>query len=760
LSISVPGHSFPKMLITVMAESTLREVIRRWASDHLGLPMNEPLPTEVRVTAGGIDAAPLQNPLDLNVPLQQIRHLLPVLESRLAIAVMWPGAELKEVSGRMVAKSAKLGVSKLFGLVISTRYADVDRGNVNWHQSSNMNSKVAAGVYDWHGKYSQKFYQEAMRTPSIPDVCDLTLASRTLCCFGQESNEPTFCALLTGPENLVQNWEATCEYFQKKLHPAGEPFACPVFIPTRSRCEKAHLNYEADHVFGKIIKKGGKGSNGRVPVVCAVVEPHQEEEYRNMWPFILTLVLPESGRGPGFARWAIQQVCGHAWVKYGSRWRPRRLPFAWLVDDSISMFYKMTALADGGKAMQREKLRSGLYVEGKSRQIKQREAPEGAPMFHDAMVAMQRHSFMPRSAVSGFLREDGTAVCKKLEWKSDEMALYKIVLLNVRVLKRLRVEYQKDIKMYEDICLTHQVLREGGHTLKCQGYAFCAAHSKSGGAAASRLDKKQGKASESRGKEGLSGTLMKDIISPLALGRLEKSQQEAVAEILSWVRKRERSSKEKGEEKERKVLSLSITEACATAASRAAARRAKRDYKYESRKRRKKQREEDRAKRKVMRAMGLPSPPRRKRRRGKITEEEAELSKRYSDLKISLQKALKKEDESLVTTIRGDMEKLRREIRQASQLARKKYRDEIRAECKEDDGESEFSTSSSSSSSQSSRKSARKSAAKSRSRSGDEVASEDGESSEEQLPSSTRGSEDGDDDDRAGSRNSGAGSRT
>eukprot|EP00913_Durusdinium_trenchii_P025059 g23523.t1 len=35
-------------------------------------------------------------------------------------------------------------------------------------------------------------------------------------------------------------------------------------------------------------------------------------------------------------------------------------------------------------------------------------------MFQEALLAVQRHHFIGRAAVAGFLRDDGTAVCKRL----------------------------------------------------------------------------------------------------------------------------------------------------------------------------------------------------------------------------------------------------------------------------------------------------------------------------------------------------------
>ena len=104
------------------------------------------------------------------------------------------------------------------------------------------------------------------------------------------------------------------------------------------------------------------------------------------------------------------------------------------------MFYCLSLLAaTGGSSASNS--RSG------AQRLKQRLAPAGRPMFWAAMLTVQRHNLLPRMAVAGYLRDDGTAVCKKLEWKVDELALYKVVLLNLNTLWRLGVEYQQDLQM-------------------------------------------------------------------------------------------------------------------------------------------------------------------------------------------------------------------------------------------------------------------------------------------------------------------------
>ena len=334
--------------------------------------------------------------------------------------------------------------------------------------------------------------------------------------------EELFRAVLKGHSSLVANWEATCERLERK-EGVEKSIPYPVFIPTYGRVHKANLNWNADHVFGPVVS--GRGGILH-PVICIVVEPSQEEDYREVWPHALMLVLPENGRGAGFARWVIQKTCTRALVRLQlpqnpdilsgrESWKVRRLPFCWIADDGLSMFYKLVWIdgngADGSSGCQR---------------LTKREAPEGKPMFKDAFLSVQANPILSQIAVAGFLRDDGTAVCKRLEWKTNELSLYKIVLLNLGTLNALGVEYQQDLQMYEDICLTHEVLlKDGGRTLKCQNYCFRASHVKLGGCADQRVQR--------------GGTLLRDLIAPLALKKLPSARQQVVRNLLQWVQSKE-----------------------------------------------------------------------------------------------------------------------------------------------------------------------------------------------------------------------------
>lgn len=199
----------------------------------------------------------------------------------------------------------------------------------------------------------------------------------------------------------------------------------------------------------------------------------------------------------------------------------RRLPWVWIVDDSLSMFYQLRPIVDITGAPPE------LNPSGATR-LKQREAPDNTPMFLAALLAVQRHTFMLKAAVAGFLRDDGTAVCKRLDWKKDELSLYKVILLNLPKLKRLGVEYQRGLLMYEDICLNHDVLQSGGHTLKCQSYCFRAIQRRGGGCAEQRESTLE-----------RTGTKLEDLMALTDFQGLDASRQQAVNQILEWVQSKE-----------------------------------------------------------------------------------------------------------------------------------------------------------------------------------------------------------------------------
>merc|ERR1740139_1387934 len=108
--------------------------------------------------------------------------------------------------------------------------------------------------------------------------------------------KPLFRAQLRGPDKLVLNWERTCDKFAKAKIKQDHNMPFPVFIPSRRRAHRSNLNWEAAHAFGNLSKQK---QGGVFPMVCLVVEPQEEEDYREFWPVALMLVLPENNRGPG-----------------------------------------------------------------------------------------------------------------------------------------------------------------------------------------------------------------------------------------------------------------------------------------------------------------------------------------------------------------------------------------------------------------------------------------------------------------------------
>ena len=406
---------------------------------------------------------------------------------------------------------------------------------------------MESGEYEeTFGQYSQAALLKEMRTPPPAPQADTAdaddsngetaredsekIADCELSVFakGPEKEKALFTATLRGPAPLLADWEAACEAFErdKDLEQEWKEVPFPVFIPSRGRSKKANLNWQAEHVYGANLRENR--ARKLRPVVCVVLERDEEPNYRKVWPSILTLMLPKSGRGAGYARWVIQKVCTKHFVwktqgRSAGKWLLRRMPWVWVVDDNLSMFYNLITLDTHGD-----------HTVSTSQRLKRREASEGARMFQDAFLAVQRHSFTRRAAVAGYLRDDGTAVCKKLEWKKDELSLYKVVLLNLRELERLGVQYQPDLRMYEDIFLTHQVVQAGGSTLKCQKFCFRASHHQHGGCIEQRT----------RGHGG-AGTRLDDLIAPAALKKLSQEQQVAIKTLFEWVQKKERWSQDK-----------------------------------------------------------------------------------------------------------------------------------------------------------------------------------------------------------------------
>ena len=218
VTVSMPRRAFPMWKIAINTESNLKGVLQRWASVYLPWRHHkDALPTALRVTGGS------QGPdLDLDKTLHQIRSSLPILDGRLVVEVSWPQEGPEEDSGPQASPGEAYGhcgpAGHLGRLRISSRYADVDYKTAAFHQSRTFEAKWDAGLYEsTKGKYLQKAFQDAMRTPPMPDAADLEILSRELFVFEENGHSNTkgsighFSVDLRGPPSLIDRWEATCD---------------------------------------------------------------------------------------------------------------------------------------------------------------------------------------------------------------------------------------------------------------------------------------------------------------------------------------------------------------------------------------------------------------------------------------------------------------------------------------------------------------------------------------------------------------------
>ncbi|CAK9068042.1 unnamed protein product [Durusdinium trenchii] len=522
ITASAPGRSFPTWKVTFSTAQPLGDVLRGWANTRLGVDLTEQVPEKAQALASDGSALPLTESVG------SLREKLRMRQGAYTLDVLWPAEALPAVkSARGRTAPGPPARSKLRKLHPSARYCYVDRRVMGWGSSSTHKAKIAAGTYaDTRGHYPEAELALAMRTPPAFDE-DVELEDRQLAAL-DDANAVLFHARLRGPKHEVLNWEATCKRCERNIRERkpdkkASQLPYPVFIPSCGRAEKAHLNWRASHVFGP----QETTPLGLRPVVCLVIEPEEEEDYRAAWPLSLMLILPEGHRGPGYARWVVQRLCTSSCIvgHEASDGSQRRLQRIWIVDDTLTMFYRLALME---KFVSCGRLR-------RPKRMKHRVA--NGLMFQEALLAVQRHHFIGRAAVAGFLRDDGTAVCKRNDWKLDELALYKVVLLDLRELWRLNVEYTPQLQMYEDICLNHDVLSKGGRTLKCQCYGFRAVHAKKGGCLQQR-----------NGRERSGQTRLKDLVKKSEFAKMNKDRQKVVKELLQWVRDKELLFRKRTEE--------------------------------------------------------------------------------------------------------------------------------------------------------------------------------------------------------------------
>jgi hypothetical protein len=120
--------------------------------------------------------------------------------------------------------------------------------------------------------------------------------------------------------------------------------------------------------------------------------------------------------------------------------------------------------------------------------LRQKERIGGANTMYQAFMQVQSaHSvYHGRVCMAGFLRDDGTAACKKNDWAKNSPSLYKAVLLCLDRLEAKGVAYHPELRSFEDISFATDVLEADGGTLKCMQFCFRAVVRSSGGAAGQR----------------------------------------------------------------------------------------------------------------------------------------------------------------------------------------------------------------------------------------------------------------------------------
>ena len=334
------------------------------------------------------------------------------------------------------------------------------------------------------------------------------------------------------------NW---CQWFGSPQNSQPEqPY--PVFIPTKGRAKDAHLNWSAPHCFGHKAFEQVDRQNLKALVV-PVVEPSEAKAYREAWAEVPLFVLPENDMGPSFVRWCIQKVCTSFRTELPDEPGPlRHMQQIWLVDDSITSFYRLDPLSAQSFQEDEERLLNrGALVPSvplsKPAGRKTERRGHGA-MFAEAMLAVQHQASQGACAICGFLRDDGTAPMKSAQWSLDSTSVFKVVLLNLAELAKLQVEYIPRLDLFEDVCLNVQARNAGGRILKCMTYCYRADNKTFGGCSSQRAQK----AAAPR------CTGLEDLISAPAFMELPPDAKTAVQHVYNWVHRDEEKSRQRMEE--------------------------------------------------------------------------------------------------------------------------------------------------------------------------------------------------------------------
>ena len=165
LGADLPGRALPIWKVTVDERHRLHDVVLQWARRHELLdPEACDLPSGVRASGG------LGGPdLDFDRSIESLAPLLPIQYARKSVTIIWPAPEWSAAGCGHGSLRASTGKARLSKLRISTRYANVDNATSGFHKSSTMQAKTDAGEYqDTTGKFRQRSFINAMRTPSAP----------------------------------------------------------------------------------------------------------------------------------------------------------------------------------------------------------------------------------------------------------------------------------------------------------------------------------------------------------------------------------------------------------------------------------------------------------------------------------------------------------------------------------------------------------------------------------------------------------------
>lgn len=424
---------------------------------------------------------------------------------------------------------------------VSPRYGKVSSRLMCMHRSKQLNRKIIPHE-STAGKYLQSENKREMQNLPAAFQEPVALSSRRILVWDRQTDKPLMhktesgrrlrvALKLSGPAEAIDVFIRWCE--RGEAHIAnldfGEPaLPFPVFIPSSGRANEAHLNWSAPHCFGPVTTAGGEGL---APVVLVVVEPCDFEAYRKAWPQSMILTLPEDGLGIAFSRWTVQRLCEgfREEVTRDQSGTLRGLRFCWMCDDNITCFYRLDHL-------HKSLLHKGRRLLATPKGRKRVRNTNGA-MFAEAFCAVQQKARASDFAISGFLRDDGTASTKRWDWQLNNQSVYKVLLLNVRQLTNLGVEYLPQLKMFEDVCINTMARNAGGRVLKAMKYCYWADNKSIGGCSSQRSFL----ATLERPTE------VNDIISASLFQQLPDESRKAVCQVAAWVRRDEIKSNQKAE---------------------------------------------------------------------------------------------------------------------------------------------------------------------------------------------------------------------